>query len=129
MIGRDGNITYASPAVERDSGYARDEVIGQSFEKFALPDDRANASLRVKASDTGNGIPVDMRESIFDPFDRLGTENSTTPGTGIGLSVSKQLIEYMGGDIRFDSTIGEGSTFWIEVPVATAAPLEFSPVF
>jgi signal transduction histidine kinase len=104
-------------------------VIGQSFEKFALPDDRANASLRVKASDTGNGIPVDMRERVFDPFDRLGAENSTTPGTGIGLSVSKQLIEYMGGDIGFDSTIGEGSTFWIEVPVATAAPLEVLPVF
>jgi PAS domain S-box-containing protein len=89
----------------------------------------ANASLRVKVTDTGNGIPVDMREGVFDPFDRLGAENSTTPGTGIGLSVSKQLIEYMSGDIDFDSTIGEGSTFWIEVPVATAAPVEVSPVF
>jgi len=77
--------------------------------------------VRISVSDTGQGIPADLQMRVFEPFDRLGAENSSTPGTGIGLSVSKQLIERMGGKIGFESTVGKGTTFWIDVPVAQAA--------
>jgi len=82
----------------------------------------SNDSLRISVADTGPGIPEHMRARVFEPFDRLGAENSTTPGTGIGLAVSKQLIERMGGDIGFESKVGEGTTFWIDVPLAQAEP-------
>jgi len=80
----------------------------------------ANGNLHISVSDTGPGIPNDMRDKVFEPFDRLGAEASDITGTGIGLSVSKQLIEGMGGSIGFESTVGEGTTFWIDVPLATS---------
>lgn len=74
--------------------------------------------FRIRVSDTGEGIENGLQDRVFEPFDRLGAENSSTPGTGIGLSVSKQLIESMGGVIGFESTVGVGTTFWIDVPLS-----------
>jgi PAS domain S-box-containing protein len=74
--------------------------------------------FRIRVADTGPGIDKKLWDRVFEPFDRLGAENSSTPGTGIGLSVSKQLVRSMAGDIGLDSTVGKGSTFWIDVPLS-----------
>jgi PAS domain S-box-containing protein len=71
--------------------------------------------IRISVTDTGEGIPTDMLEQLFQPFNRLGQENGAEEGTGIGLVVTKQLIELMGGAIGVESTEGVGSEFWIEL--------------
>jgi len=78
----------------------------------------AEGQLRIIVTDTGDGIADYMRDKVFEPFDRLGAETSNIGGTGIGMSVSKEFIESMGGGIGFESTPGKGSTFWIDVPIA-----------
>ncbi len=74
--------------------------------------------LRINVSDTGVGLSVEQRRQIFTPFARLGAENSDIEGTGIGLSLSRQLAEAMGGSLDLESVVGEGSVFWIELPLA-----------
>ena len=59
-----------------------------------------------------------MQDHLFLPFDRLGAEASTIQGTGIGLSITKKMIEMMGGSIGFESTAGKGSQFWLEIPAS-----------
>lgn len=77
----------------------------------------ANAGLlRIAVSDTGHGIPADKLERLFQPFERLAAERSEIEGTGLGLALSKQLVEAMGGVVGVESTPGEGSTFWLELP-------------
>jgi len=75
------------------------------------------AVLRIAVADTGRGIPTDLQSALFTPFSRLGLENSDITGSGIGLTITKQLVEAMGGIIGFDSNVGQGSTFWMEFPV------------
>ena len=70
--------------------------------------------LRIAVTDTGLGIAAEHLDRLFVPFDRLGAEQSGPEGTGIGLALSKGLVEAMGGFIGVDSRPGEGSTFWVE---------------
>jgi PAS domain S-box-containing protein len=77
--------------------------------------------IRVSVRDTGAGLPPDMLRQLFQPFNRLGQERSAEEGTGIGLVMSKRLVELMGGLIGVESTVGQGSVFWFELN-STAEP-------
>jgi signal transduction histidine kinase len=77
-----------------------------------------SGKLRIAITDTGPGIPVGRYGEVFRPFSRLGMEASNVEGTGIGLAISRQMIESMDGRLEFESTVGEGSTFWLELPFA-----------
>src|SRR6202035_1111125 len=81
------------------------------------------ARIRVSVADTGAGLPPDMLMQLFQPFNRLGRETSAEEGTGIGLVMSKRLVELMGGAIGVESTVGVGSVFWFDVNAATAPGL------
>jgi len=74
--------------------------------------------LRFSVSDTGRGIPEAGLKDIFKPFDRLDAENSGIEGTGIGLTITQKLVELMDGEIGVESVVGEGSTFWVDIPKA-----------
>ncbi|NIC40952.1 ATP-binding protein [Aquabacterium sp. A08] len=79
--------------------------------------------LRLEVSDTGRGIPPERMDDLFKPFQRLDTDGASIEGTGIGLCITRQLLELMGGTIGVRSQPGLGSTFWITLPLApTAAP-------
>lgn len=77
--------------------------------------------LRILITDSGKGISAGDRDRIFEPFNRLGAENSSVSGTGVGLTVTRQLVELMSGRIDFQSTLGEGTTFWIDLPLSDGA--------
>ena len=78
--------------------------------------------LRVSVADTGHGIPSELRDQVFRPFSRLEAETTGVEGTGLGLSICKRLVEAMGGEIGFESKIGQGTTFWVDLPVARKRP-------
>lgn len=81
------------------------------------------AMVRVGVSDTGFGIPADRHDQVFETFNRLGSDYSTIEGSGVGLSLTKEFVENMGGEIGFDSAEGVGSTFWFTLPIAEQAAL------
>ncbi|MBI1744210.1 PAS domain S-box protein [Candidatus Acetothermia bacterium] len=74
--------------------------------------------LRLEVSDTGPGILPERMDRLFTPFDRLGAEQTGIDGSGLGLALSKRLVEAMNGTIGVKSTWGSGSTFWVELPLA-----------
>jgi len=77
--------------------------------------------IRICVKDTGEGLTPDKLTQLFQPFNRLGKEAGIEEGTGIGLMVSKRLVELMKGEIGVESTVGKGSVFWIELNL-TAEP-------
>ncbi len=94
--------------------------------------------IRICVEDTGQGLSAEQITQLFQPFNRLGQEAHAEEGTGIGLVMTKRLVELMGGVIGVESTVGEGSIFWVEMnltderqahadhthfPAATALPL------
>ncbi|MGZ3159966.1 MAG: ATP-binding response regulator, partial [Burkholderiaceae bacterium] len=81
--------------------------------------------VRVSVQDTGAGLTAEQMAQLFQPFNRLGQESSTEEGTGIGLVVTKQLVELMGGIIGVASNVGVGSVFWVELTASNIPKLEF----
>jgi signal transduction histidine kinase len=85
---------------------------------------RDGEHVRIGVSDTGPGLDSSQRERLFVAFDRLGAEAGPVPGAGIGLALSRRLIELMQGSIEVDSEPGRGSTFWVRLRhAADAEPL------
>lgn len=76
-----------------------------------------NSLVRIYVSDTGKGLTEENQTKIFEPFNRLGAEYSDIEGVGIGLSISKKLMDVMDGSIRVESKKGHGSTFYLECPI------------
>jgi len=90
---------------------------------------RSDSLIRVCVQDTGHGMTPDQLSHLFEPFNRLGKEGSIEDGTGIGLVVTRQLIQLMHGTIGVESELGRGSTFWFELPTsASAATGSVAPV-
>ncbi len=84
-------------------------------------------SVWIRVEDTGLGIPADRRDQLFVPFSRLGAERTGVEGTGLGMALSKRLVEAMGGALGLESSSGQGSTFRIDLRAA-ADPLTRVPV-
>ena len=80
-----------------------------------MPDDR----VRIMVTDTGKGLSEEEQQKLFKPFERFSAERSKIEGTGIGLVITKKLIEEMGGSIGVSSQLGQGTCFWVEVPLST----------
>jgi len=73
--------------------------------------------LCLSITDSGKGLTAEQQINIFSPFDRAGKENSNIEGTGLGLAISNNLIEQMGGKITVESNVGNGSCFFVQVPL------------
>jgi len=84
--------------------------------------------IRINIIDTGAGLPPEKIIQLFQPFNRLGKEGGAEEGTGIGLVMSKRLVELMGGVIGVESQVGVGSVFWFELSSTTAPQLSVDHV-
>ena len=99
--------------------------------KYTPPDGKITVSssvtgsgaMRIVVSDTGAGISPKKVARLFTPFDRLGAEQTAVEGTGLGLALCQRLMQAMHGSIGVNSTLGQGSTFWVELACADS-PLE-----
>jgi len=75
-----------------------------------------DSHIRISVTDTGEGLTQKQQDELFTSFNRLGAEQTEIEGVGIGLVITKKIIEMMGGTIGVESQSGQGSTFWIELP-------------
>jgi len=105
------NLVFNAVKYNRAAGRVDVECSSQ------LPD-----CIRISIRDTGEGMQPEQMGQLFQSFNRLGKERGAEEGTGIGLVVSKRLVELMGGRIGVESTVGVGSVFWIELPRVSAPP-------
>ena len=81
--------------------------------------DTPAGQVRICVEDTGKGLAPEKIDQLFQPFNRLGQEANTEQGTGIGLVMTKRLVELMGGVIGVESVVGKGSMFWIEMNITS----------
>lgn len=83
----------------------------------------SDKDIRLNVIDDGPGMSIEQQAVVFEPFNRLGAEYSDIEGTGIGLTISKKLVDLMQGQIGVQSSHGQGSTFWVEFPLLDSAVL------
>ena len=116
------------PEIESDRGRIKQVLL--NLLTNAVKYNRDNGSLtvaarlvaggeicRVSVSDTGRGIPADAMPHMFEKFYRVPDSENTVAGTGLGLSIAKGMVEALGGEMGFESTVGVGSTFYFSIPV------------
>jgi signal transduction histidine kinase len=117
-----------APAVRGDPQRLRQVLasLAGNAVKFSRPGDSVRLEIaaappgrwRISVVDTGVGIPPGREAELFQPFSRLGQEGSGVEGAGLGLAISRRLVELMGGTIGFARPDHQGSRFWIELPAA-----------
>lgn len=83
-------------------------------------------NIRIHVSDTGKGLSDEEQVQIFEPFNRLGAEYTDIEGVGIGLSISRKLMEMMDGSISIESNKGQGTTFYLDFPIGKRIENEIS---
>lgn len=93
---------------------------GGRIEVVAACDKKGRDTIILTIKDSGTGIPEDKISAIFDPFYQVNEADSSTPGTGIGLYLTKAIVEMHKGRIYAESTLGQGSTFFVELPSGNA---------
>ncbi|MCK4840047.1 MAG: PAS domain-containing protein, partial [Desulfobulbaceae bacterium] len=86
--------------------------------------EKSDKNIRLIVADTGPGIPQEKMDFIFEPFNRLGAETSSIEGTGIGLTITKRLVELMHGSIDVDSVVGKGTKIFLDLPLAESPVAE-----
>jgi PAS domain S-box-containing protein len=90
-------------------------------------DQRGN-DVCVRVTDAGHGIAPERQHELFEPFNRLDAEHGTIEGTGIGLAITRELVERMQGQIGVTSAPGQGATFWFTLPITEADALSETPL-
>ena len=103
------NLLANAIKYNREGGSVRLDVLPQGVDR-----------LRIQVTDSGPGIPAERLTELFQPFNRLDAEHSNIEGTGIGLTITRRIVETMGGTVDVVSGVGVGSTFWIELPLESA---------
>lgn len=99
------NLLSNAIKYNRESGTVRVDVLAQ-----------ADGMVQVAVQDSGHGIAADRLQELFKPFTRLDADKHRIEGTGIGLSITKRIMELMGGTVGVSSELGVGSRFWVGVP-------------
>lgn len=107
------NLLSNAVKYNREGGSVQLEVQQQGAER-----------LRILVTDTGHGIAAERMHELFQPFSRLEASNSAIEGTGIGLTITRRIVEKMGGSVNVVSEAGVGSTFWIDLPLSQAATVQ-----
>ena len=100
------NLLSNAVKYNHDGGSVKLEVKSESIDR-----------LSIQVIDTGPGIPDNRLNELFQPFHRLSADKTTVEGTGIGLTITRHVIELMGGTVHVQSEVGKGSTFWIDLPL------------
>jgi signal transduction histidine kinase len=123
------DIPAPSPVVWADATRARQVLLNLLSNAIKYNHDGGSISvtvhevpqaIRIAVTDTGEGIPEERYDELFEPFNRLEMEGRNIKGSGIGLSIAKKIVDAMAGRMGVESVVGEGSTFWYELPLPVA---------
>ncbi|NEP62032.1 MAG: response regulator, partial [Symploca sp. SIO2G7] len=119
-----GGVTFKVNVIRHSSF-----VISEEPPKTKDFGQRTNHKIRFEIEDTGIGIAAEKLDKIFKPFEQVGQDRHKVEGTGLGLTITKKILQLMGSQLQVNSTLGIGSTFWFEVDLPLASKsIEVAPV-